>query len=636
MVIASHALGRESGKVFPAMHDIALLINLAASLVLALFFGLITERLRLSPIVGYLLAGFLLGPHTPGMVADPKIAAQLAEIGVVLLMFGVGLHFNLGELLAVKRIAIPGAAGQIFCATVAGAVIIHFAGLGWQAGFVTGLAISVASTVVLIRMLMDNDILHTPQGHIAVGWLIVEDIFTVLVLVALPAFAVTQAGDAASTGAGAAADAQPSVLLALLIASVKVAVLAVFIVGGGRFVIPWLLRYVASIRSRELFTLCILAIALAVATGSAVIFNVSMALGAFLAGMVVGQTEVSHQAASDALPMRDAFAVLFFVSVGMLFNPETMLQYPMILVGLLVTVLVVKPLSAFVIVWGLRYSVRSAITVAVALAQIGEFSFLLADEAKRNGLLSEAGHSLLVACALITITVNPMLFRGIAPLENALRRRPRLWQSLLRRSEQRGAEHNQQMQIKLTDHAHQRPDCNTAVIIGYGPVGRTASSILRKFGVHPVVIDLNLDTVRQLASHDELAVYGDATRRDILEAAGITHARYLLVTIPEMLIRTAVILAATDLNPQLRVFARARYLNEKAWLAELGTTGMVTEEGETAIGLAALLLRELGADERLILEEIARVQQEFSLGSCRGENEARPRGGAFSDESAPL
>ncbi len=594
------------------MHDITLLINLAASLVLALFFGLITQRLRLSPIVGYLLAGFALGPHTPGLVADTHTAAQLAEIGVVLLMFGVGLHFNLKELLAVKWIAIPGAAGQILCATLVGAVIVHWAGFGWQAGVVVGLAISVASTVVLIRMLMDNEILHTPQGHIAVGWLIVEDIFTVLVLVALPAFAVVEAVD------GVVADT-PNVIVALLVACAKVAVLAVFVVGGGRFVIPWLLRYVASIRSRELFTLCILAIALAVATGSAVIFNVSMALGAFLAGMVVGQTEVSHQAASDALPMRDAFAVLFFVSVGMLFSPMTIVEYPLFLAGLLVTVLVVKPLSAFVIVWGLRYSVRSAITVAVALAQIGEFSFLLADEAKRNGLLSEQGHSLLVACALISITINPLMFRGIVPLENWLRSKPWLWQALLCRSEERGVAHNQLMQTKISEFADHSEPSNTAVIIGYGPVGRTASSILRSFNVHPVVIDLNLDTVRRLALDDQMAVYGDATRRDILEAAGIKDARYLLVTVPEMLVRTAVILAATDLNPQLRVFARARYLAEKAWLDELGTTGMVTEEGETAIGLAALLLRELGADEGLLQAEITRVQREFALGSYRTE-----------------
>ncbi len=637
-----------------------LLLNLSASLALALILGLITERMKLSPIVGYLLAGFALGPNTPGMTADPKMAAELAEIGVVLLMFGVGLHFNMKELLAVKNIAIPGAAGQILCATIAGAVIVHWAGMGWGAGFVVGIAISVASTVVLIRMLMDNDILHTAQGHIAVGWLIVEDIFTVLVLVALPAFGVvnvdTAASDpdkiavvqtldpdhsddavvpAASEPAAQPADAngaalaqvdephapehQKGIIYLLCEAIVKVSILAVVVVGGGRFVIPWLLRYVASTRSRELFTLSILAIALAVATGSAVIFGVSMALGAFLAGMVVGQTEVSHQAAADALPMRDAFAVLFFVSVGMLFNPAVIAQYPFILLGLLVTVLVIKPLSAFAIVWLMKYSVRSAITVAIALAQIGEFSFLLADEAKRNGLLSTEGHSLLVACALISITLNPILFRWITPFENWLRSYPKLWQQLLRRSEEKGLEHNLQMKSRISEFDDQEERAKTAVIIGYGPVGRTASSILKKFGVQPVVIDLNLDTVRELSEHGELAVYGDASRKDILEAAGIMNARYLLVTIPEMLIRTAVILAATDMNPDLRIFARARYIKEKAWLEELGTTGMVTEEGETAIGLAALLLRELKADENLIQEEIRRVQQEFALGSHRAD-----------------
>ncbi len=642
-------------KTEPTMHDIQLLINLAASLVLALIFGLVTERLKLSPIVGYLLAGFALGQHTPGLVADQKMATEMAEIGVILLMFGVGLHFNLKELLSVKNIAIPGAAGQILCATIAGAVIVHLAGWDWTSGFVIGIAISVASTVVLIRMLMDNDVLHTAQGHIAVGWLIVEDIFTVLVLVALPAFgvvdvdahghdeknpvAVVQNADAAPEAEVAAAappqDAaggvdseegyhppagpKKNILYVLFIAVAKVSLLAAIVVGGGRFVIPWLLRYVASTRSRELFTLSVLAIALAVATGSAYFFEVSMALGAFLAGMVVGQTEVSHQAAADALPMRDAFAVLFFVSVGMLFNPFTMFQYPAILIGLLVTVLIIKPMSAFFIVWILKYSVRTAITVAVALAQIGEFSFLLAEEARRNGLLSEEGHSLLVACALISITLNPLMFRGIVPFESWLRTKPKLWQALLRRSERQGVEHNQEMKAKIGEFENSEEVAKTAVIIGYGPVGRTASSILKKFGVQPIVIDLNLDTVRELSMEGELAVYGDATRRDILEAAGIHNARYLLVTIPEMLIRTAVILAATDINPDLRIFARARYLKEKAWLEELGTAGMVTEEGETAIGLAALLLRELKADESLIQAEIRRVQKEFALGSHQAD-----------------
>lgn len=585
------------------MHgDFALLLNLAASLALALVLGLLTEKLKLSPIVGYLLAGIVIGPHTPGFSADPKIAAELAEIGVILLMFGVGLHFNLSELLAVRRIALPGAIGQILVALLTGCVLVIAAGMGWQSGVVIGIAISVASTVVLIRMLMDNDLLHSPQGHIAVGWLIVEDIFTVLVLVALPAFGNRDGG-------------QSSVWLAIAIAVAKVIALATIVVGGGKFAIPWLLRIVASTRSRELFTLSILAIALVIATGSAFVFGVSMALGAFLAGMVVGQTEVSHQAAADALPMRDAFAVLFFVSVGMLFDPYVILDHPGLFLGLLAVVLIVKPLTAFAIVWFLRYSVRSAITVAIALAQIGEFSFLLAEEAFRLELLSHEGQSLLVACALVSITINPIVFRAIAPIETWLQKYPKLWQRLLSRSEAQGALHNAETKDRIGEQFATDNDSKTAIIIGYGPVGRTASSILRKCGVEPIVIDLNLDTVREINELGELAVYGDATRRDILEAAGILQARYLLITIPEVLVRTAIILTATDLNPRIRVIVRARYLQERAWLEELGTHGMVSEEGETAIGLAVLLLKELEADEKIVQQEIQRVQQEFILNS---------------------
>jgi CPA2 family monovalent cation:H+ antiporter-2 len=585
------------------MHgDFGLLSNLSVSLVLALVLGLITQRLRLSPIVGYLLAGVALGPQTPGFVADPKMAAELAEIGVVLLMFGVGMHFDLRDLLAVRRIALPGAGGQILVATALGLLAALFAGLGAGAGLVIGVAVSVASTVVLIRVLMDNDVLHTTQGHIAVGWLIVEDIFTVLVLVAVPALA----------GAlGDHAGERPNVFLALGVAVVKVAALGLIVVVGGRLVIPWLLRQVARTRSRELFTLTVLALALAVATGSAVVFGVSMALGAFLAGMVVGQTEVSHQAAADALPMRDAFAVLFFVSVGMLFDPRVVIDRPGLLFALLGVVLAAKPLTAFLIVWTLRYSVRTALTVAVALAQIGEFSFLLADEAMRDRLLPAEGHSLLVACAILSITLNPLLFRAINPLERWLRSKPRLWQALSRRAEVGGAELNLAARGRLAEARQPEEQRVTAVIVGYGPVGQTACRILKEFGVRPVVVDLNLDTVRGLAESGELAVYGDASQQDILEAAGIKEAKYLLVTIPEVLVRTLVILAAKDLNSELRVFARARYIQERAWLEEVGATGVVTEEAETALGLAVLLLREVGADEERIRTEIRRIQEEL-------------------------
>jgi CPA2 family monovalent cation:H+ antiporter-2 len=380
------------------------------------------------------------------------------------------------------------------------------------------------------------------------------------------------------------------------------------------------LGHVARTRSRELFTLAVLALALSVAVGSAYFFGVSMALGAFLAGMVVGQTEVSHQAAADALPMRDAFAVLFFVSVGMLFDPHAIVEQPALLALILAITLLAKPLTAFAIVWFLRYSFRNAMTVAIALAQVGEFSFLLADEAIRHKLLSETGHSLLVACAILSITLNPILFRAIEPVEKWLRQRPRLWRALSARSEVSGAELNKQMQARLSaktgDAGAQQVK---AVIVGYGPVGQTASRILRSFDIQPIVVDLNLDTIRDVAAAGELAIYGDATRRDILEAAGIRNAKYLLATVPDVLVRTLVIITAREMNPRVRVFARARYLKERAWLEEVGATQICTEEAETALGLARLLLREVGADQDRVLTELQKVQEE--LGVHRAEED---------------
>jgi CPA2 family monovalent cation:H+ antiporter-2 len=349
-------------------HEYPLLLNLAVSLVAALMLGLITERLRLSPIVGYLLAGVLMGRHTPGFVGDAAMAVQFAEIGVVLLMFGVGLHFNLKELWAVRKVALPGAIGQIVVATLLGSLTARALGFSTAQGLIIGIAISVASTVVLIRVLSDNDVLHTSEGHIAVGWLIVEDIFTVLVLVALPAVSsiVAQEGESG-----------PSILLAVGSALIRIAVLALVILGGGKRLIPWLLGHVARTRSRELFTLAVLTLALSIAVASASFFGVSMALGAFLAGIVVGQTEVSHQAAADALPMRDAFAVLFFVAVGMLFDPRAITNAPWLLLSIVAITLLAKPLAAFLIVWLLRYPFLSALSVSFALDHVGDFLLFL-------------------------------------------------------------------------------------------------------------------------------------------------------------------------------------------------------------------------------------------------------------------
>ena len=580
------------------------LVNLSASLGLALVLGLFTQRLRLSPIVGYLLAGIALGPSTPGFVADPKMAHDLAEVGVILLMFGVGLNFNFSALLAVRRIAIPGALGQILVASTLGTLVALLSGMEPGAALVIGLAVSVASTVVLFRVLMDDDLLQSDQGRIAVGWLILQDIFAVFVLVILPVMSNIWRGSGAGAG---------SLLSPIAWIFVRFAGLALLVTLVGRKVIPRLLDIVARTRSRELFTLAVLSIAFAVATVSAAFFGVSMALGAFLAGIVVGQTEVSHQAAADALPMRDAFAVLFFVSVGMLFDPQALFQAPLLLFGLLGIILVATPLTTFLIVWALRYSVRTGITIALALAQIGEFSFLLAYGAMGLGILSENGQSLLITCALISISINPLLFRGINPLEKWLRHRGKLWRILSRRSEYGGRRFNLEEKVRFSQQV-QKPGIKTkAVIVGYGPVGRTASRILGDFNVPLVIIDMNIDTVRKLRESGQAAIYGDASRRDILEAAGIKKADYLLVTIPDVLTRTTVILTAKDLNPELHVFARARYLQERAWLEEIEVDDICIEEAEAAMGLAILLLHKVGADDNHIQKEIQKIRAELGM-----------------------
>ncbi len=582
------------------MHDdVGILVNLAVCLSAALVLGFVTQRLKLSPIVGYLAAGIVVGPQTPGFVADPTIAAQLAEIGVVLLMFGVGLHFDVRDLLSVRRVAVPGAVGQVFVATMLGTLAVAALGWGWSAGMVVGLSVSVASTVVLIRVLAENDVLDSEQGRIAVGWLIVEDLFTVFVLVMLPAIAsATKAESNWATGMLASAG----------LAVVKLALLGVVVLWAGRMVIPRILQHVARTRTRELFTLAILAVALAIATGSAELFDVSLALGAFLAGMVVGQSKVSHQAAADALPMRDAFAVLFFVSVGMLFDPRAVWENPLLWLMLLTVILIAKPIAAIAIVWRLGYSFRTALTVAVALAQIGEFSFILANVAADHGLLKREGQSLLVACALVSITVNPLLFRVIGPLETWLRRRPRAWQFVSRRSEERA-----RRLLPVRAPLASEPYRQRAIIVGYGPVGKTAARILKDFGIEPVVVDYNVDTVAKLLADGELAVYGDAAQRSILEAAGVATAKYLLLTVPELETRTVVVLVARELNADLKLFVRARYLEEREWLDEIGATEVCYEEAEAAIGLAGLLLREVGADEERVRTELQRIRKRFAL-----------------------
>jgi CPA2 family monovalent cation:H+ antiporter-2 len=577
------------------MHNTDLILTISAGLVFALIFALITTRLGLSPIVGYLLAGVAVSPHTPGFVADEALAAQLAEIGVILLMFGVGLHFHVKDLVRVGKVALIGAVVQSTVATALCTGVAMLFGWSLAAGLVLGMAVSVASTVVLLRVLMDAGMLETRHGRIAVGWLIVEDIFTVLVLVLLPA-AVS-----ASHGGGAW-----DVVGAFGIAVLKLVAMAVLILVGGAKLIPWLLRGVARLRSRELFTLSILALALGIATGSYLLFGASMALGAFLAGMVVGQSEVHHQAAADALPMRDAFAVLFFVSVGMLFDPVFVYQNPLLVLAILGVVLIGKPLAAFVIVLAMRYPVRTALTAGLGLAQIGEFSFILGELGYSLQVIPSQARSVLVACALITITLNPLLFKRLNGMESLLRGKKRLWRVL----NFRNLDELDAMSVRAPSIAS--PETVKAIVCGYGPVGRTLTRILVDFGVKPTVIDLNVDTVKALNQSGLTAVYGDSARREILEAAGVKDAAYLLICLPEGSSRAELIKMAKELNPALKVLVRARYIAEREALDKTKPSAVAYEEIEVAVALADMLLREIGQSGELLDREADKIRAELA------------------------
>jgi CPA2 family monovalent cation:H+ antiporter-2 len=585
-------------------HDTPLLTTIAGAFAAAWVLGTLTQWLRISPIVGYLLAGILIGPYTPGFVADAGLAAQLAEIGVVLLMFGVGLHFHVKDLLAVRRIAVPGALVQSGISTVLGICTAYVFGWTTPAGIVLGLALSVASTVVLMRVLEDKDLLSTIHGHVAVGWLIVEDILTVVVLVSIPALArATNGGAAGASGPG------ESLLWALTLAMLKlVALIGLVLVAGSRL-IPRLLEMAAQLRSRELFTLTVLTVAVTVAALASYVFGASMALGAFLAGMVVGQSAVSQQAAAEALPLRDAFAVLFFVSVGMLFDPGFLLREPLLVLATLAIVMIGKPLAALAVVAALGYSSRTALTVALGLAQVGEFSFILAELGRQHGLLPPEGFTLVVGCALVSIAVNPILFRYLDPLERGLRARPWLWNLMNAR-----ADRHRDVINAASSHAAEA-ETGHVVIVGYGPVGRSVERLVRQAGLHTVVIDMNVDTVSAIAREGRRALYGDASSTEVLKQAGVGQAAHLVVTLPHSVNRGPLIAAARVLNPQLRILVRARYLRERRELEQAGASAACFEETEAAVALARTVLKEVGTDEASIERETDAIRRELASAS---------------------
>jgi CPA2 family monovalent cation:H+ antiporter-2 len=573
------------------MHDLDLILTFTGGLGAALFLGYLSHRIGLSPIVGYLLAGIVVSPHTPGFVADRHLAEQMAHIGVILLMFGVGLHFHFKELLAVKRIAVPGAVVQSAAATLLSMVIMRAFGWTWTEGAVFGMAIAVASTVVLTRILVDNNHLHTPIGHIAIGWLVVEDIFTVFVLVLLPA--IFGGGEAASGGGGIA--------MALLWTTLKIGALIAFTFIFGGWAIPRLLTRIARTGSRELFTLTILVLALGIAVGSAKLFGVSMELGAFLAGMVVGRSEFSNRAAIDALPMKDAFAVLFFVSVGMLFDLKSLLENPWLAAATLGIVVIGKPLAAIFITIVLRYPLRTALAVGAVLSQIGEFSFIVATIGMQYGVVSPKAFNALVATAILSITISPLLYRAVGPVERWVAARPKLWKLLNR--------------VEVSEEGAPLDDphglTRRAVVVGYGPVGRTLARLLKDNGFSPVIVEMNVDTVQELKAAGEMAFYGDASYPETLKSAGVGSAHILILSASSVKMGQEVIQEAKRLNPSIRVLARTGYLQESGDLLDAGADEVFSGEGEVALSMTESILKGFGATGEQLDRENERVRREF-------------------------
>ncbi|MFT3761866.1 MAG: YbaL family putative K(+) efflux transporter [Pseudoxanthomonas sp.] len=549
-------------------HDTDLINIVAVGLAAAFVLGAIANRLKFSPLVGYLLAGVMVGPFTPGFVADQTLANQLSEIGVMLLMFGVGLHFSLEDLMKVRTIAIPGAVAQIAVATLLGWALAW--GMGWTPinGFVFGLALSVASTVVLLRAMEERRLLETKRGKIAVGWLIVEDIACVLALVLLPALATALGGGEDGAAGGGVLGILGTIAWTLLKVSLFVAVMLVV----GRRAIPWVLERIAGTGSRELFTLSVLAIALGVAFGSALLFGVSFALGAFFAGMLLNESELSHKAANDSLPLRDAFAVLFFVSVGMLFNPAVLVEHPWQVLAVFLIIVLGKSIAAFFIVRAFGHPKDTALTISVSLAQIGEFSFILAALGLSLKILPQTGHDLILAGALLSIVANPFLFAWLDR-----------WQARQKADEPVATEPELPPGPSRDLHDH-------AIVIGYGRVGGELAHVLRERGVPVVVIDDNRDHVERAHAAGIPGIRGSAAADKVLAEAHPERAKIAVLAIPQPLEAGEAIAKLRAINPSLTLLARAHSDAEVKHLLEHGADGAVMAERELAYSLAEMVM----------------------------------------------
>ena len=535
-------------------HSVTLITTIAAAFGLALIFGFIAARLKLPTLVGYLVAGIVIGPATPGFVADAELSSQLAEIGVMLLMFGVGLHFSLEDLLAVRRIAIPGAIVQITVATLLGIAVTSFWGWSLAGGIVFGLSLSVASTVVLLKALESRGVLETVNGHIAVGWLVVEDLVTVLVLVLLPPLSLWLGGNAPVPAPGTG---ERSLLTTLAFTLGQVAVFIALMLVVGRRVFPWLLWQVARTGSRELFTLCVVAAAVGIAYGSAALFGVSFALGAFFAGMVMRESPLSYRAAEESLPLRDAFSVLFFVSVGMLFDPQVLIREPLHLLVVLAIIIFGKSLAAFGLVLLFRYPLNTALTVSASLAQIGEFSFILAGLGLQLGLMPEEGQSLILAGAIISIALNSLVFHAIEPAQAWIRKRSKLAQALERPDDPLAVLPTTVELTRLTGHV---------VLVGYGRVGRRIGEALTAAGIAFVVAEENREIVERLRESGIPAVSGDASDPNALIQAHAHRARMLVIATPDTLDVRRMIEIARTVNPRIATVVRTHSEEEAALL----------------------------------------------------------------------
>ncbi|RFC39570.1 MAG: Kef-type potassium/proton antiporter, CPA2 family [Candidatus Nitrotoga sp. CP45] len=558
-------------------HSLSLITTVAASFGLALIFGFIAARLKLPVLVGYMVAGIILGPGTPGFVADIGLSSQLAEIGVILLMFGVGLHFSLDDLWAVRRIALPGAIIQITVATALGITVSKFWGWGLGAGIVFGLALSVASTVVLLRALENRGVLESVNGRIAIGWLVVEDLVMVLVLVFLPPLAGWLGGDVN----GLAEKSGDGILKMLALTIGKVSIFVVLMLVVGRRVFPWLLWQVARTGSRELFTLSVIAVAVGIAFGSAELFGVSFALGAFFAGMAMRESQLSHRAAEESLPLRDAFSVLFFVSVGMLFDPDILLQQPLQLLIVVSIIIFGKSLAAFLLVLAFRYPLNTAITVSASLAQIGEFSFILAGLGVTLGLLPIEGQSLILAGAIISIALNPLLFHVIEPVQAWIRSRSTIAR-LLERPDDPLAELPMSVdQAHLTGHV---------VLVGYGRVGRRIGEALTKRGIPFVVAEQNRELVEELRKRGMLAVSGNYSDPAVLIQAHIARAHILVIATPDSFHVRRIIEIARMLNPSVETVVRTHSDEDAALLQKEHAGKIFMGEHELALGMTRYVL----------------------------------------------